>query len=306
MTPHLWRRFQLLAGGTVLVLLVARLGTGPFTAGLRALDAWSLLAAAAVTVPTTFCVAWRWRLVARGLGLDLRLRTAVVASYRSQLVNSTLPGGVVGDVHRGVRHGRDVGATGSALRVVGWERLAGQAVQVALAVPVLLMFPSPVRSSLTHVQLLAVVVLVVVTLLVTALVPVVRSDLRALLASGAAPGVVLLSALAVAGHVTVFAVAARTAGVTVGPDRLLPLALLVLLAMAVPFNVAGWGPREGVAAWAFGAAGLGASAGIETAVVYGVLVLVASLPGAAVLVVESVRRRSESGAEPELEEVAHG
>jgi glycosyltransferase 2 family protein len=151
-----------------------------------------------------------------------------------------------------------------------------------------------------------VVVLVVVTLLVTALVPVVRSDLRALLASGAAPGVVLLSALAVAGHVTVFAVAARTAGVTVGPDRLLPLALLVLLAMAVPFNVAGWGPREGVAAWAFGAAGLGASAGVETAVVYGVLVLVASLPGAAVLVVESVRRRSESGAEPELEEVAHG
>jgi hypothetical protein len=49
-------------------------------------------------------------------------------------------------------------------------------------------------------------------------------------------------------------------------------------------SVGGWGPREGAAAWAFGAAGLGAERGVATAVVYGVLVLVASLPGAVVLV----------------------
>ena len=51
--------------------------------------------------------------------------------------------------------------------------------------------------------------------------------------------------------------------------------------MVLP-SVAGLGPREGVAAWAFGAAGLGAQQGVATAVVYGVMVLVASLPGAAV------------------------
>jgi hypothetical protein len=38
-------------------------------------------------------------------------------------------------------------------------------------------------------------------------------------------------------------------------------------------------------AWAFAAAGLGASLGLATAVVYGVMVLVASLPGAVVLLV---------------------
>ena len=70
---------------------------------------------------------------------------------------------------------------------------------------------------------------------------------------------------------------------------MLPLALLVLLAAALP-NVGGWGPREGVTAWAFAAAGLGASLGVATAVVYGVMVLFASLPGAAVLVVDSVYR----------------
>ena len=109
-------------------------------------------------------------------------------------------------------------------------------------------------------------------------------DLRSLAACCSLAGVSLLSVLTVVGHLAVFLVAARTAGVPASPARLLPLALLVLLAMAVPANVAGWGPREGVAAWVFAAAGLGASAGLATAVAYGVLVLVASLPGVAVLV----------------------
>ena len=42
-------------------------------------------------------------------------------------------------------------------------------------------------------------------------------------------------------------------------------------------------------AWAFAAAGLGASLGVTTAVVYGVMVFVATLPGAAVLVATGVR-----------------
>ena len=81
---------------------------------------------------------------------------------------------------------------------------------------------------------------------------------------------------------------------------MLPLALLVMLAMVLP-SVAGWGPREGVTAWAFGAAGLGAERGVATAVVYGVMVLVASLPGAAVLVVAWFRRtRPPERPEPPL------
>jgi hypothetical protein len=59
--------------------------------------------------------------------------------------------------------------------------------------------------------------------------------------------------------------------------------------MAIPANVGGWGPREGVAAWAFGTAGLGADLGVSTAVVYGVMGLVANLPGAGVLVLSRAR-----------------
>jgi hypothetical protein len=76
--------------------------------------------------------------------------------------------------------------------------------------------------------------------------------------------------------------------VTAPVSELLPLALLVLQGAALP-NVGGWGPREGVTAWAFAAAGLGASLGLATAVAYGVLAFVASLPGAVVLVAAELR-----------------
>src|SRR5918993_2898079 len=110
------------------------------------------------------------------------------------------------------------------------------------------------------------------------------SDARtAVLAPDTRARIALASAVAVAGHAATFLVAARAAGATAPLVHLLPLALLALLAMSLPVNVAGFGPREGVAAWAFGAAGLTAAQGVATGVAYGVLVLVGSLPGAAVL-----------------------
>src|SRR6185312_10912959 len=129
-----------------LAVVVWRLGTGPFADGLRAIDARALAAAAAIVVVTTVSCAWRWTVVARGLGVPLSLPTAVAAYYRSVFLNLTLPGGVAGDVHRGLRHGRDVHDVGRALRAVAWERTAGQFVQAVLTVAVLLVLPSPVRS----------------------------------------------------------------------------------------------------------------------------------------------------------------
>jgi hypothetical protein len=101
-------------------------------------------------------------------------------------------------------------------------------------------------------------------------------------------------------------IAARTAGTTAPTSQMLPLALLVMLVMVLP-SVGGWGPREGATAWVFSSAGLGAEQGVATAVVYGVMVFVASLPGAAVLVVSWSRRiRPPERTEPRLpEEAAH-
>jgi uncharacterized membrane protein YbhN (UPF0104 family) len=280
------------AAVATLAFLVWRLGTGPFLDGLQAVDGGALAAASGLAVLTTVCCAWRWRTVARGLGADLPLGTAVAAYYRSLFLNVTLPGGVVGDVHRGFSHG---------LRAVAWERSAGQVVQVALTLAVLLVLPSPVQAAVP-LAALALLVTAAAAALALRIRPAagrsrwerlrgaVARDVRdGLLARRAWLTVALASALVVAGHAVTFLIAARTAGVTAPASRLLPLALLVLLAAALP-NIGGWGPREGVTAWAFAAAGLGASIGVTTAVVYGVMVLFASLPGAAVLVADSVYR----------------
>jgi hypothetical protein len=184
---------------------------------------------------------------------------------------------------------------------VAWERSAGQVVQVVITVAVLLVVPSPVRSAMPIVGV-ALLVAAAGVALVARMRPgaglswwarlrgAVARDLRdALLARRAWPAIALTSAVVVAGHAATFVIAARTAGATAPPSQILPLALLVLLAAALP-NVGGWGPREGVTAWAFAAAGLGAWLGVATAVVYGVMVFVASLPGAAVLVALWLRR----------------
>ncbi len=292
---------RLAATVAILAFLVWHVGTGPFLDGLRTVDGGALAAAAALAVLTTVCCAWRWRIVAGGLGVDLPLGTAVAAYYRSLFLNVSLPGGVVGDVHRGYSHGRDTSDVGRGLRAVAWERSAGQVVQVVLTVAVLLAVPSPVRAAMPLVAVALLAAAVVVVLAARAgrgagrsrwarLRSAAARDVRdGLLARRAWPAIALASALVVAGHAATFLIAARTAGVTAAPSRMLPLALLVLLAAALP-NVGGWGPREGMTAWAFAAAGLGASQGVATAVVYGVMVFVACLPGAAFLIADRVRR----------------
>jgi len=239
---------RVLGGVLVLAAVVWWVGPEPFAVAVRSAGPAALAVALVVTAATTVCCAWRWRVLARGLGVEVPLRDAVAAYYRSQFLNATLPSGVLGDVHRAVRHG--------ALPVVA-DRGSGQAVQAVAAGAVLLVGPAPWASALLAAGIVA--------------------------ASLRWPVVVVASLLSSGGHLLVFLVAARAAGTDATLAELVPLALLVLLAAAIPLNVAGWGPREGMAAGAFAAAGLGAAQGATVAVLYGVLALVATLPGGVLL-----------------------
>jgi len=240
------RRWLRVAGGLLVLGFLARqLGGGPFVDGLRATTAWAVLVALVVTAGATWCVAARWSLLSTRFGRPVPVRTAYAAYYRSQLINATLPGGVAGDVHRGVRHG---------WRGVLWDRVLGQAVQVALVGALLL--PGGWRwVGLTGVAL-------------------------AVLAGGR---LLVLSALSTAGHLLVFLVAAESVGVSLSGGTLVSVGALVLLGAAIPLNVAGWGPREGVAAWAFTAFGSTATVGVTVSVTFGVLAMIATLPGLVVL-----------------------
>ncbi|KPC88201.1 membrane protein [Streptomyces sp. NRRL WC-3753] len=316
-----------LAGTAVLAVLVWRLGTGAFLDGLRRIDAPTVLAALGIGLVTTVFSAWRWALVARGLRIRLPLGGAVADYYRALFLNAALPGGVLGDVHRAVRHGQSAGDLGRGVRAVVLERAAGQVALMGVGVAVLLTMPSPVLAGARRLAPLLALALLGALAVVLALrmnrtpeeptlprrafprrtlprqalprrtlarrAPALRAVLcearEGLLSRRNLPGVAGSSVVVLAGHLAMFVLAARVAGSGASVAVLTPLAVLALLAMGLPLNVGGWGPREGVTAWAFGAAGLGAGTGLGVAVVYGVLSLAASLPGAVVLV---ARRRT--------------
>ncbi|MYQ44478.1 UPF0104 family protein [Streptomyces sp. SID4985] len=288
--------FGTVAGVVILGGLLWRLGTGPLMDGLRRIDTPTVLIALGVGVLTTVFSAWRWQLVARGLGIRLPLGAAVADYYRALFLNAALPGGVLGDVHRAVRHGQSAGDVRRAVKAVVLERVAGQIALAVAGTALLLTLPSPVRDDARTVA--APVALAVAGALAVAVAVrlnrgaaeagrsgVLADARRGLLSRESGPGVALSSAVVLAGHLGMFVVAARVAGSGASVAVLLPLAVLALVAMGLPLNVGGFGPREGVTAWAFAAAGLGASSGVAVAVVYGVLSFVASLPGAVVLVV---------------------
>jgi hypothetical protein len=256
------------------------------------------------------CSAWRWRVAAQALGIGIGLPAAVRSYYRSLFLNSVLIGGVLGDVHRAVTHGRRSGDVGLGLRAVAWERLCGQVIQAVVTVVVLLIVPSPVRPVLPYV--LAGVAGVAGAAGCAALIArhtdrrgrsrltraarAVADDLRhGMLAPHVWPQLALASLLVVAGHTATFVIAARVAGSTAPLGELLVLLMVVQVAAVIPLNVGGWGIREGAAAWAFAAAGFGAATGVMIASLYAVLMLIAVAPGAGILLGDAVRHRRHQG-----------
>jgi glycosyltransferase 2 family protein len=272
------------AAGVVIVgLLVLRFGLDPVVRGLHAADGLLLGLAVALTAAATACCAWRWRVVSTALRVRIGFGSAYLSCYGSQFLNATLPAGVLGDVHRAVEHGRRAGTgrAGPAVRSVLWERTLGLAVQVAVTVAVVALVPTGLRRT-------ALVVGVAAVALCAAALAArpVAADLAAILARPRVAAAVVVSSLGVAAcHAAVLLAAMHATGVDVPAGQALALALAVLLGSAVPTSIAGWGPREGAAAWAFAAVGLPASDGLAVSVAYGVAALVATLPGALALLV---------------------
>jgi uncharacterized membrane protein YbhN (UPF0104 family) len=294
---------RLVAGVTALWFLGRELGAAPFEDGLRAVTWQGVVAAVTLTALTTVCSAWRWQVVARALGTDIELSRATGAYYRSLFLNSVLPGGILGDLHRAVTQGRRAGDVAQGVRAVGWERLCGQVIQAVVTAVVLLTLPSLVRPALPWVLAGIAGVAGCAVLVVSVAARLGRSrparaaraiatDLRrGLLVRGVWTRLTLASVLVVAGHTATFVIAARVAGSTAPLGELIALLMVIQIAAGIPLNIGGWGPREGVAAWAFAAAGLGAANGVTVSTLYAVLMLAAVTPGAGLLLTDAVRRR---------------
>lgn len=266
-------------------------------AEVRALDPGWLIFALLVSLAQTALSAWRWRFTAHRLGLELAPGRALADYYLAGFINQVLPGGVVGDAWRAQRHARRSGQTGVAWRAVILERASGQLVVVALAALVVTLYP-PWREGFAPALLAAGLGLALVVVFGALLARRLRDragwlaqigpDLRrALLARRAWPVQLASSIAIVVSYLLVFAAGARGIGVELPLVQLMMMALPALLAMLVPVSVAGWGLREGAAGAVWLISGLPPEQGVAVSITYGVLVLLASLPGVLVLLAPS-------------------
>ena len=247
---------------------------------------WVLAALLLVNAQTVLS-AWRWSWVTMALGAPVAPGRAVQEYYLSQLVNQTLPGGVVGDAARAMRAG-DGDLKRAAFAVV-IERFAGQlalfavllvALSLSLLVPGGMAWPAGTGLVLIGVGCIGTALVAVfrrvrsqrATGFVVALRQAIFDPAWRLRQAGISGAIVLC-------NLGSFACAARATGSTLPVEAVLTLIPLILTAMLLPVSVAGWGWREGAAAAVFPLAGLSSEAGLAASVAFGIILLLASLPG---------------------------
>lgn len=301
---------RIVAGAAILLGTALAVGTAPFVQGIASVSPLSVLAALVLTALATAAAAARWRIVAAAFGLPLGWGEAFAAYYRSQFLNTVLPGGALGDVHRAWAHGQQRGRVDLAARAVIVERLCGQLVQLAMTLAFLVSLgfgASLAPLAWGGIALAGIILLASVAVASTRggrdlvrrewhVARPVFSRARPILA------VVACSAIVVGAHTATFVVAGFAAA---APRDLVVIALVVLCASAIPLNVGGWGPREAASASAFALAGLAAGRGVAVSTTFGVLTMIAVAPGALVLLVPRLRARRERRVD-EIEVDRHG
>ena len=297
----------------LLVGVAAFIDLGRLWLELQRLPAWLVLPAFVLTVFQIALSAWRWRYTAGRLGLGLSFWQAFREYYLASFLNQVLPGGVMGDVGRAWRHSRQTERKRGAVHAVLIERLSGQLALMLLVLWALawlvdsdrLAGPGPGTWSETPGIMIVVAVLVAGVCVVRWLGA--RDDrlgryLRQLVTDvgkGLAgwrvlPVQLVSSLLVLASYLALFLLLAYEAGYLENPGSgylLTALCSFLLLSMVIPVTVAGWGVREGAAAVLWPLAGLPEEQGVALSVGYGVLVLLCSLPGLTVVLMDRAESR---------------
>ena len=261
---------------------------------LLTVNPWWLVAALAALTLHTVLASERWRLTASALGLSFGRWHALREYYLAQLVNSTVPGGVVGDAGRAVRSREQAGLTVAAQAVVV-ERFAGQVAVLAtmiIAVTVTTLVPGGLEwpewmlglaAAITLASLALVGLLLAARFLPGRVGPRVAELSRTAAIALAGRRMVLpqlaLSAGTTACILAAFWFCALSVGLSLPFAAIVTLVPLILLTMLVPITISGWGLREGAAAALLPLAGATASASLAASVVFGLVALMAVLPG---------------------------
>ena len=301
---------RLAVTATILVLLWQAVdGPAALALLLGADPLWLVLAVVALSAQTALS-ALRWRLTARGLGQVIPLGRAIREYYLSQIVNQSLPGGVLGDAGRALRARHAAGLKRAGQAVV-FERLAGQLalfMVTMLAVIIVLVRPDAAALPVWVLRMVAIAgaILAGAGLLLWGLGhgektlnrhirDWVDAFARAVLARDVLPRQVVFSLGTTALNLLAFALCARATGTVMPVLAVMIVVPLILFTMLIPVSVSGWGLREGAAAALFPVIGATATQGLAASVAFGLMFLLSSLPGVLVLLMRSEGKDPETG-----------
>jgi len=267
---------------SILVVLLARISLDEVMARASAGAFAPLAAALALVLLMYLLVSLRWRTLAGALGLALSVRFALRAVFLGVFGGQLLPASVGSDLVRGWAAARHSGSVPRAAASVVADRLValfGACLLLALAHAALGGIALPFAGVLAPAAVLASGGLLLGFLLAC------RVPLQPVPVAAAA-----LAALAI--HAIGVLAAALTAA-AYGVDASLAVWFSIipvsLIATAVPISINGWGVREAVIVALAAGHGIAAADALVVSITLGVLNVVASLPGAYLLVFHDSR-----------------
>ncbi|MEE8439221.1 MAG: lysylphosphatidylglycerol synthase transmembrane domain-containing protein [Micropepsaceae bacterium] len=285
----------------LLIVVFQFVDVGALLARIAGLDPIWLGIALLATLPQYFLSAARWRLTAERLGAFLPFGVALSEYYLAVLTNQILPGGVLGDAARAVRHGRSLSTQeaaanyGPAIRAVIFERASGQLVLFLFMIGGFFFWPTASQGDapLFEIGGIALLIVLIVGLALFFLIkgPLAKSRIgtgaggflaearHALLARDVVFQQALYSLSVLATYLFCFYCAGRAIGIAMSFAEVVALVPAILFSMTIPITIAGWGIREASAAAIWGLANLTPADGVAISVTYGIIVLLSALPG---------------------------
>ena len=270
---------------------------------------WLLLALIS-TLPQYFFSAKRWQITADSLGVQLPFRVALSEYYLSAFTNQVLPGGVLGDAARAMRHGYRLsagpvdGEFSDAVYAVMLERLSGQLALFIFVLVGLFFWPGDIRLASYPIMFLICFIVFGISIFLILIInrvsmmklyiafilrEILSKSRRALFDKSVVFKQLIYSLTIVVSYLFSYYLAAKTISLQLTIFEVFIFVPVILFSMVIPLTIAGWGIREASAAAIWSFAGLSSSDGVAISITYGVIILLSALPGVFVLIFSSNR-----------------
>ena len=294
----------------LLAILIAYADIGALRSALTRVGWRDVLAATLILIGLTPFQAWRWREIARTIGIPLSWRSALIIVMIGTFFNQVLPSAIGGDAARVwlLRNAHVPVAKGLSSilldRVVG---LLGMVVIVAVGFPWLMQIVRQPVLQTAAATAVAAGFLGIALLLLLDRVPLpgtvrsrafvgkllaVATDARAVfLAPRVIASALLASVLVLLMVSAAVWILARGIGLNVGIEVFILLLPLVLLLSLLPVSIAGWGVREGAMIACLSLVGVDAASAFAVSALFGLTYVLAGLPGGLVWLLSGSKTR---------------